>query len=176
MPPPQPRSSTGVAARLVTRLRWLVAAAFAPVMRSRLGRTVMAPVFPRLQRAIFRLTRGRVNVTDILVPSLMLWTTGARTGQRRETPLMCVPQPDGAFLVAGSNWAQPRHPAWTANLLAHPEAEARYRGRDLRVRARPLDGAEKERAWPQFEALMPGYRQYETKSGRSVRIFRLEPY
>jgi deazaflavin-dependent oxidoreductase (nitroreductase family) len=174
---PLPSSpSAGLLARLVSRLRWLVAAAFAPAMRSRAGRAVMAPVFPRLQRAVFRLTRGRVNVTDILVPSLMLETTGARTGQRRETPLMCVPQPDGSFLVAGSNWAQPRHPAWTANLLAHPEAEARYRGRAVRVRARLLDGAERERAWPQFEALMPGYRQYEAKAGRSLRIFRLEPY
>jgi deazaflavin-dependent oxidoreductase (nitroreductase family) len=161
--------------RLLSRLRWLVAALFSRLMRTRAGRAVVAPVFPPLQRALFRLMRGRFNITDILVPSVMLYTTGARTGRRRETPLLCVPQPDGSFLVAGSNWAQPHHPAWSANLLAHPDAEVAYRGRHLAVRAVLLDDAEKAAAWPQFEAYLPGYRQYEARSGRSVRMFRLTP-
>lgn len=160
---------------LLIRLRWLVAALFSRAMRTRPGRAVMAPVFPRLQRGLFRLSHGRLNVSDILVPSVMLYTTGAQTGRRRETPLLCVPQDDGSFLVAGSNWAQPHHPAWTANLLAHPDAEVAYRGRRLRVRAGLIPDAERAAAWPQFEAYLPGYRQYEAQSGRRVRIFRLTP-
>jgi deazaflavin-dependent oxidoreductase (nitroreductase family) len=109
------------------------------------------------------------------VPSLVLVTTGAKTGLRRETPLMCWPRPDGSYLVSGSNWGQAAHPAWTANLLAHPDAEIVVRGRRIPVHATLLAGAEREALWPLLEAQWPGYREYERRAGRELRIFRLAP-
>jgi deazaflavin-dependent oxidoreductase (nitroreductase family) len=124
---------------------------------------------------LYRLTRGRVQFSALLVPSLVLVTTGARSGLRRETPLMCWPRPDGSYLVCGSNWARPAHPAWTANLLAQPEAEIVVRRRRIPVVAQLLQGAERDAAWPVLEAQWPRYREYERQAGRPLRIFRLVP-
>ena len=70
---------------------------------------------------------ARLKLSAPMIPSLMLFTTGAKSGLRRETPLMCFPEPDGSWYIAGSNFGLEQHPAWSANLIAHPEAEIHYR-------------------------------------------------
>lgn len=157
------------------RLRLLLAAFFSRTMRTWFGRRVVLPVFPTAQLWLLRATGGRFNITDLLVPSLVLHHTGARTGLPRQTPLMCWPRPDGSFLVAGSNWGLPAHPAWTANLLVHAQARIVFARRSIEVRAELLAGAERELAWPVLEAQWPDYRAYERDAGREVRIFRLVP-
>lgn len=155
--------------------RRLLAAFFSRVMRSRAAQRWLSPYVARIQLRLYRLSGGRLHLSALLVPTLLLVSTGARTGRRRETPLMCWPEASGGLLVAGSNWGQAQHPAWTANLLAHPEAEVIYRRRRRRVTAELLDGAERESVWSVLEAQWPGYRDYERVAGRQVRIFRLVP-
>lgn len=53
-------------------------------------------------------------------PILLLTTTGAKSGQRRTTPMMCIPDGD-RLLVIASNAGAPRHPDWYRNLVAHPD-------------------------------------------------------
>lgn len=148
---------------------------FSRLMRLPLVRRLLMPVFPPVHLWLVRVTGGRFNLTDLLVPSLVLQHTGARSGQARETPLICFPQPDGSYLVAGSNWGNPQHPAWTTNLLAEPKAEVLVHGRTIAVVAHPVTGADRERTWPLLEAQWPRYRDYERVAGREVRIFRLVP-
>lgn len=159
----------------MTRLRALLAGRFSRLMRTPFAHRLLLPVIPPLQLRLYRWTGGRFQLSALLLPSLVLTTTGARTGQRRETPLACWPQPDGSYLVAGSNWGQPHHPAWTANLMAHPDADIVVARRSLPVHAELLTGDERQAAWPVLEARFPGYRQYEVQAGREIRIFRLIP-
>lgn len=119
-----------------------------------------------------RLTGGRFTAAGLLVPALTLHTTGARTGVARDTELMCVPD-DDTWLVTGSNFARASHPAWTYNLVAHPDAEITYRGRRIPVRAHLVTDAEREATWEVIERQWPGYRGYERAAGRQLRIFRL---
>jgi deazaflavin-dependent oxidoreductase (nitroreductase family) len=161
--------------RLVERVRRLLAAFFSTVMRTSFAHRFCTPVIAPLQLGLYRATGGRVQLSALLVPSLVLVSTGARTGQRRETPLMCWPRPDGSYLVCGSNWGRARHPAWTANLLAHPDAEIVVGRRHIPVSAQLLAGAQRAAAWPVLEAQWPGYREYERRAGRELRIFRLVP-
>ena len=81
-------------------------------------------------RLVGRLTQGRV-VAFGLVPSLVLTTTGRRSGKPRSNPLLYVPDGD-AYVVIGSNWGQPHQPAWSLNLLAQPAAEVDVKGRRSR--------------------------------------------
>jgi len=84
--------------------------------------------------------------------------------------------PDGdSMLVTGSNFAREGHPAWTANLLANPDAAASVRGRRIAVHATLVLDAERDEAWRTIEGQWPDYRQYERQSGRTLRIFRLSP-
>lgn len=128
---------------------------------------------PPMERATEWLTRGRVQLSGLLVPSLVLHTIGAKSGLERDTPLMYYPERDGTMLVTGSNFARETHPAWTANLMANPDAAVSVHGRRRLVHATKLTDDEVERAWLAIEQQWPGYRQYERASGRTLRIFRL---
>ncbi|WP_246430381.1 nitroreductase family deazaflavin-dependent oxidoreductase [Streptomyces rectiverticillatus] len=135
---------------------------------------------PALDRAVHRLTGGRTLLSARLLPGLVLTSTGARTGQVRRTPLACMTEgpkgrPPTAWVLVGSNFGRPGHPAWTANLLAHAEAEISWRGRDVPVRARLLRGAEREAAWEAVVAFWPPYARYQARVEREIRLFRLEP-
>lgn len=133
----------------------------------------LAPRFlPRVERLVRLLTWGRTGAAGLIVPSLVLHSTGARSGQPRDTELMCVPEGDG-WLVTGSNFGGERHPAWTYNLLAHPEVEITWKRERIPVRADPVGADEREAVWAFLEDQWPGYRGYERVSGRALRIFRL---
>ena len=77
--------------------------------------------------------------------------------------------------MVGSNFAREHHPAWTANLLAHPEAEVLFRGRRIPVRARLLGGDERASRWPTALAWYPQWATYDEVTDRELRLFELEP-
>ena len=153
----------------------VVRSVVAPVTRTRAFRAVAPVVLPPVERALARLTRGRFQLSAVLVPSLVLHTIGARSGEPRDTYLMYTPVGGGRLVVAGMSFARDRHPAWTYNLLAHPDAAVSIRGRRFDVRATPVtDDGERDALWARIEAQWPGYRAYERDSGRVVRLFVLE--
>ncbi len=130
---------------------------------------------PPLERVMTFLTRGRVQLSGLLVPSLVLHTIGAKWGVERDSTLMYCPEPQGRILVTGSNFARGDHPAWTANLLKNPDASVSIRGRRIAVHATLITDDEREAVWAWIERQWPGYRGYEVASGRVLRIFRLVP-
>lgn len=132
-------------------------------------------VVPPTDRALHRLTGGRVLLSRALLPSLVLTTTGRSSGLPRDTPLMCVPEEGGSFLVLGSNFGRDSHPAWTGNLLANREATVSYRTRDIRVRATLLEGDERDAAWQAALHVWPTFNAYQSRIDRTIRVFRLTP-
>jgi deazaflavin-dependent oxidoreductase (nitroreductase family) len=153
----------------------LVRSLVAPLSRTSLFRALAPAALPPVERFLHRLSRGRVQLSGLLVPSLVLHSTGARSGRPRESALMYTPDGRGRAIVAGTSFARNKHPAWTYNLLAHPEADIVVRGRRLHVRARLLGPEDREEAWRRIERQWPGYRGYERDSGRTVRLFLLHP-
>ena len=133
-----------------------------------------ARILPPIDRVLNRITGGRVVLSASLVPSLVLTTTGRKTGQPRRAPMATLPTDDG-FLVVGSNFGKEHHPAWTANLLAHPEATVTFKGEDIPVVARLLDPDEKADVWPELLKVWPAWTSYTERSGRDLRVFKLEP-
>ncbi|MEG3634931.1 nitroreductase family deazaflavin-dependent oxidoreductase [Micromonospora palythoicola] len=152
-------SVLGSLTRRVGRYRW-----FGATVR------LLVPV----DRAVGRLTRGRVVALG-LVPSLVITTTGRRSGRPRSNPLLYVPDGDG-YVVVGSNWGQTHQPAWSLNLLAEPRAEVDVKGRRIPVRAEVATGAERDRLWRLLVDQWPAYETYVARAGgRQIRIFRLVP-
>lgn len=126
---------------------------------------------PRLDRFLMRRT-GLVGKLYGL-PALLITTTGARSGQARTQPLLYIRDVDD-FLVLGTNFGQLHHPAWTANLLAHPEAFIEVGGVKVPVRGELVEEAAWQRHFERFAAVYPGYRDYLTRCGdRTPRMFRL---
>jgi deazaflavin-dependent oxidoreductase (nitroreductase family) len=147
----------------------------APLTRTRVFRTLGPVVLPPVERLFARLSGGRVQLSGLLVPSLVLHTVGARSGAPHDTALMYTPDGAGRAIVAGTSFARERHPGWTYNLLAHPDAWITVRGRRLPVRATRIPADAVDGAWARIERQWPGYRGYERDSGRTVRLFLLQP-
>ncbi|MBT2505424.1 nitroreductase family deazaflavin-dependent oxidoreductase [Streptomyces sp. ISL-98] len=139
----------------------------------------IAPHFiPAMDRAVHRLTRGKVMLSAQMLPGVILTAKGAKSGLPRTTPLACMPEGDGegagTWILIGSNFGRPGHPAWTANLLAHPDVGISWRGKDIQVRARVLEGEEREAVWQAVLKFWPPYATYQTRVDRQIRLFRLE--
>ncbi|MGW6418504.1 nitroreductase family deazaflavin-dependent oxidoreductase [Streptomyces sp. NPDC055055] len=130
-------------------------------------------VIPAMDRTVHRLTRGKVLLSARMLPGVILTARGARSGLPRVTPLACMPEPDGGWLLIGSNFGRPGHPAWTANLLAHPEAEVNWHGEDVPVRAELLTGETRAAAWRSALEFWPPYATYQARVEREIRLFRL---
>lgn len=137
------------------------------------ARHALHAVITPIDRFVFRVSRGRWKLSAAIMPSLVLYSIGAKSGIRREIPLICFPRPDGLWYIVGSNFGLTTHPAWTANLIANPDAEIHYRRQLIAVRARMLDPDQREAVWPSLEEEWPGYRDYEKTARRDIRIFEL---
>jgi deazaflavin-dependent oxidoreductase (nitroreductase family) len=132
-------------------------------------------VFPVLDRWVHRLSGGRRFASQLFVPTILLTTTGARSGLERSAPLACALLDDGAYLVVGSNYGGDRHPAWTTNLLADPRARVTHEGRTVPVEARLLSGDDRLAAWATLTRVWPPYDAYARRAPRELRVFRLTP-
>ncbi|BCJ52444.1 hypothetical protein Asp14428_39190 [Actinoplanes sp. NBRC 14428] len=129
-----------------------------------------------VDRRLYRLTDGRWSVIGRhQLPTLLITTTGRRSGLPRTQPLLYAVDGDG-YVVVGSNWGQAHHPAWSANLLARPAARITLGGRELDVHAALAEGDERDRLWGMVQRIWPGYASYAKRAGtREIRIFRLTP-
>ena len=135
----------------------------------------LAPAILPLDRLLHRVSRGRLTLVGLAgLPSLRLLTTGRRTGLTRANDLLYTPYGD-RYVVVGSGWGRPHHPAWTVNLLAEPEAAIVVRGRAVPVTARRVTGAEQDDVWALAVEGWPGYEVERRIAGRDFRIFVLTP-
>jgi hypothetical protein len=100
---------------------WLGGKLFTTPTGSAIWRKVVAPREAPLMKA----TRGRVRVS-FSAPTVVLTSIGARSGERRDSPLTYFTDGDAVILIA-SNYGGARHPAWFHNLVANPECELQHR-------------------------------------------------
>lgn len=143
-----------------------------PVVLTDAGRWWVINVAPPLDRALFRLSGGRF--TSLPVNVLFLTHTGARTGQKRETPLVYFTAGDDVIVMA-SNYGRERHPAWYYNVKANPEVELRAGGRRGRYRARVATGEDRDRLWGLAKQVTRAYASYEERAERTIQVIRLTP-
>jgi deazaflavin-dependent oxidoreductase (nitroreductase family) len=143
---------------------------------SRPGSWLSARTLHRIERPVYRLTRGRHTFVSLAtgLPVAVLATTGARTGAVRRVPVLALPTPDGLAVIA-SNYGQSHHPAWYHNLRAHPEGHVTVDGATWPFRAVEAEGERRERIWQQGLRVYPGWSQYERRAAhRRIAVFVLE--
>lgn len=131
----------------------------------------------RLDRPLYRWTDGRVTVPGVVtgIPVILLTTTGAKSGLQRTMPVMATPI--GADLaILGTNFGQPKAPAWVANLQANPHAQVTWHDRSVSAVARPATADERERIWQVAISFYRGFAEYRKRiTDRPVRIYVLQP-
>jgi deazaflavin-dependent oxidoreductase (nitroreductase family) len=129
---------------------------------------------PRIDKVLIPRTNGRLSSAGIGKVGLVT-TTGAKSGQSRTHPLTLIVDADG-LLAIGSNYGRAHHPAWSANLLAHPECTIEFMGRPAPYRAQLLTGDARVSAWATAADFYAGYDRYQASCApREIRVFRLQP-
>ena len=139
----------------------------------RWGMWLSKTVYTPLDKLMYRLTRGRRGLSPPKTV-LLLTTTGRKSGLPRRVPVLYL-KDGGIVWVMASNFGQPRHPAWSANLLANPEATIRTGRVERRVTARLASDDEKKTLWPRLVELYPAWEAYKGWADRDFRLFCLEP-
>ena len=109
-----------------------------------------------------------------LLPTLLLTTTGRKTGEPRALPLIYGTVGD-SYVVIASKGGMPSHPIWYLNLEAHPECEGQVGAKRLTARARVVEGEERERIWNQMVEVYPPYVDYKKATERIIPVVVLDP-
>ncbi len=109
------------------------------------------------------------------LPTLLLTTTGRKSGEPRESPLIYGTVGDG-YAVIASKGGWPTHPLWYLNLEAKPECELQVGAKSVPARARVATGEERERIWKQMAAIYAPYDEYQKSAGeRQIPVVVLDP-
>lgn len=131
-------------------------------------------VFVRAHSWLLVRTGGRPSYLTARLRCLVLETTGRRSNRLRRVPLLFMPD-RGAYVVLASNFGREQAPSWWKNLQARPEASVRLAGRVIAVRARELDGDERETVLERAMAYNKQWRSYSARMRRTLPVIRLEP-
>ena len=107
------------------------------------------------------------------VPTLLLTTTGRKSGDARTLPL--IYGKDGArFVIVASRGGAPDHPGWYKNLVAQPAARLQVAADKFAARASTAKGAERARLWQLMTGIWPAYDEYQGKTKREIPVVILE--
>ncbi len=105
--------------------------------------------------------------------TLILTTTGRKSGQERSTPLI-YGRSGEAYLVVASKGGADQPPGWYLNLEANPEAEVQVKADRFKVRARTATPDEKPEMWKTMTSEWPAYDDYQRKTNRDIPVVVLE--
>ncbi len=128
-------------------------------------------------RWLYERSDGRIGHGMIGAPTLLLKTTGRRSGKPRTSALVYAR--DGNNLVlAASNEGSDRHPAWLHNVRAHPDVEVQISRRRLHGHTAVIDAADPD--YPRLWTLMNStnharYDQYQSQTSRPIPLVMITP-
>ena len=122
----------------------------------------------------YRETGGEVGYIWNGVPTLLLTSTGRRTGQNRTSALIFARDADD-YLVVASMGGAPSHPMWYLNVQANPEATIQVKAETLAVVAHTASAAEKPRLWKIVADVWPNYDVYQSRTDRDIPVVVLSP-
>jgi deazaflavin-dependent oxidoreductase (nitroreductase family) len=130
-----------------------------------------------VHRGLYRGTGGRFGVwrpRPNRWGALRLTTTGRRTGQQRSVILGYVEDGPNIVTMAMNGWGK-GEPAWSLNLLAHPDARVDLAGGSRLVRARAAAGDERSRLWARWRDIDANLDAYAALRETETAVVILEP-
>jgi deazaflavin-dependent oxidoreductase (nitroreductase family) len=121
----------------------------------------------------FRANGGKVDGPFKGATLLLLTTTGAKSGQKRTSPLMYLTDSDRMIIFASKAGA-PTNPDWYHNLLAHPHATIEVGTETFDVTATVITGEERDRLYSLQAERFSRFADYEAKSPRKIPVIALQ--
>ena len=106
-------------------------------------------------------------------PTLLLTTTGRKSGQPRTVPLIYGKVGDN-HIVIGSKGGSETHAAWYLNLLDNPVVQVQAGTEHFTARARIATGDERAKIWKHMLTVYPPYQDYQNRTKREIPVVVLE--
>jgi deazaflavin-dependent oxidoreductase (nitroreductase family) len=122
----------------------------------------------------YRETDGEVGYLWNGVPTLLLTTTGRKSGEPRTSALIFADDGEDRLVVASMGGA-PMHPQWYLNIDANPAATIQVKADVIPVTARTATPEEKPRLWKIVSAAWPNYDVYQSRTDRDIPVVVLSP-
>ena len=135
------------------------------------------PQVLRIHDTVYRKTNGWIGHRTLFIPSLLLHTVGAKTGQARTTSLTYARDGDD-YLIVASKGGDPKAPGWYHNLRKNPNVEINVGPRRFAVTARPVlpDDPDYSRLWQIVNKNNSNrYTEYQKKTSRPIPVVVLSP-
>lgn len=110
-------------------------------------------------------------------PLMVLYTTGAKSGERRRSIVTYSADGTGSMYIVGSYGGNPtKHPSWYHNLVADPNVTIEIGADTMPATATVLEGAERDHAWDRHVEQLPNFGAYPEKvTGRTIPVIRIIP-
>ncbi len=107
-------------------------------------------------------------------PIMLLWTIGAKSGERRRAIVTYSTVGDG-YVICGTNGGnKSKHPSWLPNILADPTVTIEVANQTMGATA--VTGAERDRLWAEHVAQLPWFGKYpEQITERTIPVVRVTP-
>jgi deazaflavin-dependent oxidoreductase (nitroreductase family) len=138
---------------------------------SRFGLWLSRHIGWKVDPYLLRLTAGRIG-TGLILPTALLETRGARTGETRRNGVIYFHDGEAVTLIASKAGAL-EHPSWFHNARANPEV--RLNGQPFHA-AVVEDETEQARLWGLADRVFPPfatYRESAARGGRTIPILQL---
>ena len=112
------------------------------------------------------------------VPTLLLTTTGRKSGELRRTAL--IYGRDGEdFVIVASKGGAPNNPLWYENLVADQKVTIQVGPEVFDCQASTYEesgaaGEHRQKVWDSLVSIWPGFAEYQTKTARRIPLVCLK--
>jgi deazaflavin-dependent oxidoreductase (nitroreductase family) len=104
-----------------------------------------------------------------MVPTLLLTTTGRKSGRELTLPLIFGRSGDD-YVVVASKGGAPQHPAWYLNLEANPTVQVQVKADKFTAHAHTATAQERAALWPKMVEIYAPYADYQKKTDRQIPV------
>lgn len=142
---------------------------------SKLGGIFYYVVCRRIDSVLIPLSKGRLSMGPP-GQTVLVTTTGARTGRPRKTSLAFLWDGEDMIVVA-SKGGSPRHPAWYHNMKADPRVVVQWTGGIEERRAREAEGTDRDALFARMAGTFANFAAYQKRAAnRTIPVMRLTPH
>ncbi|MCV7173959.1 nitroreductase family deazaflavin-dependent oxidoreductase [Mycobacterium manitobense] len=104
----------------------------------------------------------------------ILTTTGRKSGEPRDSPLLFLQEGRRIVLVA-SQGGRATNPMWYLNLKADPKIRFQTKAGVFDLIARDATDAERDEYWPKLDAMYADFANYRSYTDRKIPIVICDP-
>jgi deazaflavin-dependent oxidoreductase (nitroreductase family) len=120
----------------------------------------------------FRTNHGKVGGPFEGGSLLLLTTVGAKSGEKRVTPLVYTKEGDRYTIIASKGGA-PSNPDWYYNVKANPEVEVEVGDEKFGAKAEITDEETRKKLYAQHSKEYPQFLDYAKNTDRAIPVILL---